>query len=263
MTLFRDLFFVGLALFNIGIAAALLVMPEWSATWLPWADLSPLSHAFLVAISAATGAAIVWIVASREYGAAAAGALDLAVAYVVIAAWLFVVRAEAPGDALFWFGLLCVASALTVIVIFLWSRRLPLALSGPMPGLLKACFAAYAAVFLLAGLGLLLGWPHVMPWAVEADFAPVLGGLMLGAATYFAYPLAYPAYGNAKAQLVSLAVFGFLFLPVFLADATLDPAKSTSVVTSFVVLVSGLVLSLYVLFLRPRIGDEPALYGAQ
>lgn len=262
-TQFRDLFFSGLALFNLGIAAAMLLMPNWTATWLPWEDLSPLSYAFLIAISAATGAAIVWIVASGEYGAAAGGALDLVVAYGAIAAYLFAFRAEAPAGAMFWFGLLSVGSGLTVVVIFFWSRRLPMALSGPVPGLLRAFFAACAALFLLAGAGLLLGWPNVMPWTVEPDFAPILGGLMLGAATYMAYPVVLPVCGNSKAQLVSFLAFDVLFLPALVANSALDPAKSTSMTVTFVVVISSLVLSACFLFLRPQLRTAPAVYGAQ
>ncbi len=261
--LFRDLFFSGLALFNVGIAAAMLLMPGWTGSWLPWDDLAPLSYAFLIAISAATGAAIVWIVASREYGAAAGGALDLTVAYGTIAAYLFAFRAEMPAGALFWFGVLSVGSGLTVVIIFLWSRRLPIALSRPMPVLLRAFFAACAAAFTLAGLGLLLGWPNVMPWAVEPDFAPILGGLMLGAATYMTYGTVFPVWANAEVQLTSFLVFDLLFLPTLVASATLEPATVVSTIVTSVVVLSSLCLSVWFLILRPLARNVPQLYGAQ
>lgn len=236
----RDAFFLVLCLVNLVGAAALLLAPDWSATWLPW-PLDPMSRVFLGAILAATGGAILWIVASGEYAAAAAGALDLIIAYCGIALYLFVLREAPVSGALAILGWLCLISAATVAAIFGWASMLSFRRPAPLRAWLRILFAAFGALFLLAGIGLALLWPNALPWRVDPDVAPILAAAVFGAAAYLLHPVVKPIAQNARCQLISLAIFAAVMAP---ALAGLLPVLDPSAMTSFLVFAAVLVVGL-------------------
>lgn len=260
----RDAFFICLCFVNLAGAAALLAAPDWSSTWLPWA-LDPMSRIFLGAVLAATGAAILWIVASGEYAAAAAGSLDLIIAYCGIALYLFVLRSEPVSGALAALGWLSLLSTTAVIVIFAWSSRLSFRRNRPATPGLRILFLGLGLVFLLAGAGLALRWPNAFPWPVDADVAPVLASVVLGAAAYVLHPVLRPLSGNTKAQLLSLAVFACIMLPALAGVIpTLQGARLPAFVLFAAVCIAGLAGGIGDLLLGSRAArtmDQPP--GAQ
>src|SRR5215471_2522706 len=91
---------------------------------LPSTSSFPL-HTFLASITASITASLLWIGFSGELGAAAGGAIDLAVFYAGLATFQLC-SPHQRGQLLVAGVLLCLLGAIVSMGIFLWFRRYPI-----------------------------------------------------------------------------------------------------------------------------------------
>lgn len=156
--------------------------------------LAPLSFYFLSSIAAAISAPLLWIAASGALRAAAAGALNLTVAFGGIAGYMVIGMMADPEANL---RLAAAASlvglfALANLVTWQLTRRLPSRDLRPMPAMVRGSFVLFTLTLITVGSALVSVRPGVVPWDLTPEASATYGWIFLGVATYFAYGAAKP-----------------------------------------------------------------------
>lgn len=256
----RILLIAGGALVLTAAVVFLLVPAAAQALW-PW-ELSRLSRIFLASILAASAIPVIWAGLSGELAAVAAGAIDLAVMYAGMAAYLLIVGPEQPNPGVFPLAIVCVAMAVILFVLFRWSSRLRFRKAWPMPKPVRAAFMVFACALVAVGGALTVGRQNTFPWPLARDTSVMFGFIYLGAATYFAYGLVRPVWGNAKGQLLGFLAYDIVLIPPFLIHfRTVKPEMLPSLTVYTTVLIGSAFLAIYYLFIHPetRFGSGPPL----
>lgn len=253
-------FRIGLA--TLGAVALLLaygffVQARW-ATWI-WpvpgsypTSMGSLSHIFISSIFAAIGAPILWIAATNEGRAIAAGAADLGIANMGAAGTALWHFSRTGNVGLFLFALFAAVLAIVLALQFRRWHREPFRNTRPTPLLLRVAFAIFALLLAIVGTALVLDRPNIFPWPIGPENSAIYGFLFLGAMAYFVYGLVYPVWGNAGGQLMGFLAYDLVLIGPFLGHFDqVRPAMHTSlIIYTIVVSVSGL-LSIYYLVLHP------------
>lgn len=219
---------------------------------------------FLASITASIAASLLWIGFSGELGAAAGGAIDLAVFYAGLTIYQ-VLFLQDRSQRLSVGVLLCAAAAIVSLGIFLWFRRYLLEDRRPMPLPVRVSFGGFVVVLLLVGTALLSRAPNVFAWPLNPLSSAILGCFFLGSSCYFLYGLLFPRWHNACAQLWSFLAYDIvLIVPFLLHLATVSPARLPSLIVNTIILVYSAALALYYLLLkketRARLNVK-SLYG--
>lgn len=149
------------------------------------------------------------------------------------------------------YGLVCVFGALFGLGLFLWSARIPLDQTIPMPRLVWWSFIIFIIALLIVATRLILNVPNAIPWKITPDLSLVIGWMFLGAAVYFAYGLLRPSWLNSAGQLIGfLAYDAVLIVPFLTRLPTTAPEFQIGLyIYTAVVTLSGL-LAIYYLFLH-------------
>lgn len=148
------------------LAAGFVLRASWATALWPWQD-SRLSYIFIGAIIAAIAAALIWIGFAREWGAIAAGALNLTVTAGGMAVFLFQLSTS-DGQLNLWGYAACAALFVPFnVALLLWSRRHPIRDPRPTPFFVRVSFVLFVVALLIAGGTLLLKMPNVMPWPLS------------------------------------------------------------------------------------------------
>jgi hypothetical protein len=149
------------------------------------------------------------------------------------------------------FAAACALGALFGLGLFLWSVRIPLDRSVPMPGLVRVSFAVFTLVLLVFGVRLILRAPNTIPWAITPELSVVIGLMFLGAAAYFAYGLLRPTWSNAAGQLAGFLVYDLVLIVPFLQRLpNVAPEHRTGLVLYLAVIIYSGVLAVYYLFVN-------------
>ena len=243
--------FIAAGLGSLVLALGFIDQPAWAVDLWPWPE-SRLSYIFLASILAAIALPVLWIAVTGELAAIQAGALDLAITYGGITAYLVAVIGD-PGQPELWpylavFGLGFVA----MVVTFGRSRRIPWRDDRPMPGLVRLSFAAFAVMLCGAGAALVFQ-ADVFPWSLGSETSVAFGFIYLGAAAYFVWGFLNPRWPNAAGQLVGFLAYDLVLIGPFVDHFDVaEGGQLTSLViyTAFVVY-SG-ALAAHYLFVSPR-----------
>lgn len=231
------------------------------APWAVWIWLIPgsyptnfgsLSHLFVASILAAIGAPALWIAASGEGRAIAAGSLDLGVTNAgCAAAGLWFYSRSGEPMLLAFAGATAVLTLAYALLFRRWHRE-PFRDRRPLPLPLRAAFAVFALLLALVGTALVVGRPSTFPWPIGRENSAIYGFIFLGAMAYFLYGLAYPVWGNAGGQMVGFLAYDLVLIGPFLQhfDSVRPAMRDSLYVYTAVLVVSGL-LSVYYLFLHP------------
>jgi hypothetical protein len=216
---------------------------------LPTTSSFPL-HTFLASIAASISASLLWIGFSGELGAAAGGALDLAVFYAGLT--IFQLHSQQYGSQHLLTGvILCLLATSVSLGIFLWFRRNPIEDERHLPMLLRISFGGFTVVLLLVGSALLMQVPNVFAWPLNPLSSNIIGCFFLGSACYFLYGLFVPRWHNACGQLWSFLAYDIvLIVPFLLHFATVNPARMPSLIVNTLILVYSSVLALYYLLIK-------------
>ena len=207
-------------------------------------------HIFLASITASITASLLWIGFSGELGAAAAGAIDLAVFYGGLT--IFQLLSPQNGSLRPLAGvLLCSAAAIVSLGIFLRFRRYPIVDRRPMPMPVRISFGVFVAVLLLVGSALLLQIPNVFAWTLNPMSSALMGCFFLGSSCYFLYGLIFPRWHSASGQLWSFLAYDIVLIVPFLFHfATVSTAQLPSLIINTVILVYSGALAVYYLLIK-------------
>jgi len=245
---------IGLLLSALGpaiLAVAFITEAGWAADLWPF-ETSRLTNLFIGSILAAITIPTVWVAATREWGALGASAMFPGLTLGAMAVYL---AARDLGDDSGLLGhavVLAVGSAYAFVLLYL-GRKVTLGDTRPVPMVVRASFAAFAAVLILAGLLLVFGADNILPWSVDAETGVMVGFVFLGAASSYVYGALRPVWGYVTAPLL-----GFLAYDVILVWPLVDhfsdvlaEQRTSLVIYVAVVGYSGL-LAAYFLLVAPQ-----------
>ncbi|HEX6480943.1 MAG TPA: hypothetical protein VF043_19045 [Ktedonobacteraceae bacterium] len=207
-------------------------------------------HTFLASITASITGSLLWIGFSGELGAAAAGAIDLAVFYVGLT--IFQLLSPQDGSQRLLAGVfLCSAAAIVSLGIFLRFRRYPIEDRRPMPLPVRVSFGVFFVVLVLVGSAILLQVPNVFAWTLNPVSSALLGCFFLGSSCYFLYGLLFPRWHTACGQLWSFLAYDIvLIVPYLFHFATVRSVQLPSLIINTIILIYSAALALYYLLIR-------------
>jgi hypothetical protein len=243
-------------LFAVGALQVLFALalffqfPAVVGLW-PFPGTTPLTFAFLASIYAAAAASTLWAAASEQYGALAGIGLDYLAILTPLSIFAFQLGAKSGDPRLTTFGITCVLGALFGLALLLWSARIPIDGTPPMPPLVRWSFVLFIGALLIVSTRLLLKVPDTIPWMITPELSVVIGWTFLGAATYFAYALLRPSWLNAAGQLAGFLAYDLVLIGPFLKRLpTVAPEhRAGLIIYTAVVVYSGL-LAVYYLFIH-------------
>lgn len=230
--------------------AFFLQLPFVINLW-PFQGTTPLTFIFISSIFAAAAAATLWAAASENYGALAGIGLDYIAILVPVAILSFQVGASSGNAQLTAYGIACIFGSLFGLGLLLWSIRIPMDRTLPMPGLVRWSFVVFITALLIVSTRLILKVPNSIPWTITPELSVVMGWMFFGAALYFVYGLVRPSWVNTAGQLVGFLAYDVVLIVPFLTRLpTVAPENllGLSVYTA-VVTYSGL-LAIYYLFIH-------------
>jgi hypothetical protein len=244
--------FLLVGLLTLAVALGFAWQMPWATSLWPWPD-GRLSYIFVGAIAAAIAAAVLWIGYSREWGAVAAGALNLAVMMGGMSIYFFQIARQPDRSHLLIYALGCGLFAIFNIGLLFWSRRLAIRDPRPTPLAVRLSYILFAVVLLAVGGALVLKRPNTMPWPLNPDTSVLFGWIFIGDAFYFIYSLLNPRWHNARAQLWSFLAYDvFLLPPLLMHFGPVLPENFLSLVVYTAILVYSAVLAIYYLVLNTR-----------
>jgi hypothetical protein len=246
--IFRTIFVI-LGILSFILTIGLFVQLPLLTSILPSTSSFPL-NIFLASITASITASLLWIGFSGELGAAAGGAIDLAVFYAGLTIFQF--HSQQYGSQRLLTGVLvCLMLALVSIGIFLWFCRYPIEDRRLQPMPLRISFVGFVVVLLIVGSALLLQVPNVFAWPLNPLSSAIIGCFFLGSACYFLYGLYIPRWHNACGQLWSFLAYDIvLIFPFLMHFTTVSPARLPSLTVNTIILVYSGALALYYLLIK-------------
>lgn len=217
----------------------------------PWPD-GRLSYLFIGSILAAISAAALWIGWTGEFGALPAGSLNVLVIAVTTTIYFFQLGLRTDRPNLIPLGIMGAFTAIASGALFLWSRRIALHDSRPMPWLVRVSFGVFMTTLILAGGALILRIP-IFPWALNPDSSVIFGCIFIGDAFYFLYGFVYPRWHNALGQLLSFLAYDLvLIIPFLLLFETVKPEFMLSLILYVAVLIYSGAIAVYFLFINTQ-----------
>jgi len=230
--------------------AFFLQWPLATNLW-PFPGTTPLTFIFIASIFAAAAAPTLWAAATGNSGALAGIGLDYLTILAPVAVLSFQLGAANSASQMTVYGMVCVLGALFGLGLFLWSARIPLDRTPPMPGLVRWSFILFIVALLIVATRLILKIPNSIPWTITPELSVVMGWMFLGAAFYFAYGLLRPSWLNSAGQMIGfLAYDAVLIVPFLQRLPTVTPENRLGLtIYTGVVVFSGL-LAIYFLFLH-------------
>jgi hypothetical protein len=163
----------------------------------PFPGTTPLTFIFIASIFAAAAASTLWATVTENYGALAGIGLDYLMILLPVSILSFQLGASTGNSQLTGYGIACVFGALFGLGLVLWSIRIPIDRTLPMPRLVRWSFVVFITALLIVSIQLILKVPNVIPWTITPDLSVVIGAMFLGAALYFIYALIRPGWLNA------------------------------------------------------------------
>ena len=217
----------------------------------PFSGTTPLTFIFISSIFAAAAAPTLWAAASKNDGALAGIGLDYLMILAPVSLLSFQLAGRDGDPKMTVYGIACVIGALFGLGLFLWSVRIPIDRTLPMPALARWSFIVFIIALLIVGGQLVFKVPNVIPWKITPDLSVVMGSMFLGAAIYFAYGLLRPSWLNTAGQLIGFLAYDVVLIVPFLVRLPTTPPDNKLGLTIYtiVVIYSGL-LAFYYLFLH-------------
>jgi hypothetical protein len=200
---------------------------------------------------AAGAACTFWAAATENYGALAGIGLNYLVVLAPISIFCFQLGASTGEPSYAAYGITCALGALFGLAMLLWSLRIPIDRTIPMPRLVFWSFVIFIVALLAVSFGLLLGYPNVIPWSITPELSVVIGWIFLGDAAYFVYGLLRPSWYNAAGQLAAFLAYDLvLIVPLLQRLPVVAPEHRTGLITYTAVLVYSGSLAIYYLFIN-------------
>ena len=255
----RALMFVYCAAQALFSLALIFQIPLATNLWpLPYSNA--MTFIFIASMFLAAAASTFWCVYYREYGALAGVALDYLVIFIPLCIYALQLNADHPADKLTFFAAACVVGVVAGLGMFLWSVRIPLAKTPPMPRAVYYSFILFGMALTLFGGQMVLKVPNVLPWDISLVGSALYGWMFLGAAAYFIYGVVRPGWRNAGGQLAGFLAYDLVLIVPFLQMLpTISAARRFNLIVYLIVVTYSGALAVYYLFLRPlRLPASPA-----
>jgi len=242
------LYFVGVV--QIFFAVAFFLQWPVAVNLWPFPGTTPLTFIFISSIFAAAAAPTLWAAATENYGALAGIGLDYLTILAPVSILSFLLGASGNDPKMTTYGIVCVFGALFGLGLTLWSARIPMDRTLPMPGLVRWSFVFFIVALLIVSSRLILKVPTI-PWKITPDLSVVIGWMFLGAAIYFAYGLLRPSWLNSAGQMIGFLAYDVVLIVPFLTRLPTTPPEQQIglIIYTGVVIYSGL-LAFYYLFLH-------------
>jgi MFS family permease len=224
----------------------------WWATSLWPVQSGRLSHIFIASILAAIGCPAIWIALADERRALAAGALDLMIVNLGVAATGFYFYGSTGNPGMLLMAIATSALFLLCIVLYRYGQAVPFRDQRPTPVAVRIAFGVFALLLAVVAGMLITVRPDTFPWPLGPENSAIYGFIFLGAMAYFIYGLVYPVWGNACGQLIGFIAYDLvLIIPFVLHFSAVKPELQTNLtVYTAVVALSGL-FALYFVFVHP------------
>jgi len=233
------------------LAVAFFLQLPFAVNLWPFPGTTPLTFIFVSSIFAAAAASTLWATASRNYRALAGIGLDYMAILAPMAVITHQLGARSTSSQFTGYAIACVFGVLFGLALLLWSVRIPIAKSPPMPILVRWSFVIFIVALLVVSTRLLLKTPNVIPWMITPDLSLVIAWMFVGAAAYFAYGLLRPSWANSAGQLAGFLAYDVVLIVPFLVrlpNSEPNQRLGLSIYTA-VVIYSGL-LAVYFLFIH-------------
>lgn len=232
--------------------AFFLQWPFATGLW-PFPGTTPLTYIFIASIFAAAAASTLWSAGTKNYGALAGIGLDYLIILAPVAVYSMQLGASTGNSQFTGYGIACVFGALFGLWLLLWSIRIPIDNSIPMPRLVRWSFVIFIIALLIVSVQLILQVPNVIPWVITPELSVVIGWMFLGAAAYFAYALLRPSWNNSAGQLAGFLAYDVVLIVPFLQRLpTVAPQfQAGLIVYTAVVIYSGLLACFYLFINKP------------
>lgn len=246
-----------LLLFICGVQLLMAVaffvqLPLATGLW-PFPGTTPLTYIFISSIFTAAAASTLWAAGTQNYGALAGIGLDYLTIMIPLAIYSIQLGAGTGNAQFTTYGIACVFGALFGLWLLLWSIRIPIDNTLPMPRLVRWSFVVFIIALLIVSIQLILQVPNVIPWAITPELSVVIGWMFLGAAAYFAYALLRPSWFNTAGQLAGFLAYDVVLIVPFLQRLpTVAPQfQAGLIVYTAVVIYSGLLAFYYLFVSKP------------
>jgi hypothetical protein len=243
------LYFVGAMQFFFAVAF-FLQWPPAINLW-PFEGTTPLTFIFISSIFAAAASSTLWAVASGNYGALAGIGLDYLTILLPVTVVCFSIGIGSDNGQMITSGILCAIGAAFGLALFLWSRRIPIDKTLPMPKLVWWSFIVFIIALIIVSVRLILQVPNTIPWTITPDLSVVIGWMFLGAAVYFAYGVLFPSWLNAAGQLIGFLAYDVVLIVPFLTRLpTTAPEFRVGLMIYIAVVTYSALLAIYYLFIN-------------
>jgi hypothetical protein len=252
MTRFIRYFLILVAVVQFVFAVAFFIQWPAAVSLWPFPGTTPLTFIFISSIFAAASASTLWAAATETYGALAGIGLDYIAILAPVAILSFRLGATSGDSQMTLYGVVSVIGAVFGLALFLWSVRIPIDGTLPMPGPVRWSFVVFIIALLYVSIRLILQSPNVIPWKITPDLSVVIGWMFIGAALYFVYGLLRPSWLNSAGQLIGFLAYDIVLIVPFLTrlPTTAPEFRPGLIVYTIVVTYSGL-LAIYYLFVHP------------
>ncbi|MEO8612281.1 MAG: hypothetical protein ABI690_30580 [Chloroflexota bacterium] len=225
-------------------AVLYLIQPPFAIQMWPFPAASFMTYILVASFFAAAGVSTGWCAWKNEAGALGGIGCD----YITIFGPLAIFAIQTGTIP---FAIACVIGAIFGLWLLLWSQRIPIRDARRMPRVVYGSFMVFIVALILAGGALIFKTPNILPWALTPELSVVCGWMFLGAATYFAYGLARPSWGNAVGQLAGFLAYDVILIIPFLQRLpTIAPEFKISLIIYLVVVTYSGLLAIYYLFVN-------------
>lgn len=190
-----------------GLATLGLLLESPLVTWLwPW-DGARMTYIWLASIAAAVAAPLAWSCLINEPAALAGTSLDGAAIGSLATIALIVMAIERDENRLFIYAAVTLGSSFLAWMTYRLFDPWPVQDPTPQPRLPRMMFYALVAILIPLGLLLLFRVGNMFPWTLPSETSSLIGGIFIGAATYFAYGLRRSEWVHMGGQLAGLLAY--------------------------------------------------------
>jgi hypothetical protein len=251
MTRFIRYFLILVSAIQLAFAVAFFLQSPFAINLWPFEGTTPLTYIFISSFFAAAGASTLWASVSENYGALAGISLDYLAIFAPLTVLSFQLVAGGGTSQMTFFGVACALGALFGLGLFLWSVRIPIDHSLPMPVPVRWSFVLFIIALVIVGTMLILKTPNVIPWMITPDISVLIGWMFIGAAIYFTFGILRPSWLNAAGQLIGFLAYDLVLIVPFLTRLPTAPPEFRLNLTIYtaIVIYSGL-LAVYYLFIH-------------
>lgn len=217
----------------------------------PFPGTTPLTFIFISSIFAAAAASTLWATATKNYGALAGIGLDYIGILAPVSILSFQLGTSSDNSQLTTYGIVCVFGTLFGLGLLLWSIRIPMDSTLPMPAPVRWAFVIFIIALLIVSTRLILKVPNTIPWKITPELSVVIGWMFFGAMLYFVYALLRPGWVNAAGQLAGFLAYDLVLIVPFLTRLPTTPSEHRVGLIVYTIVVSGSgLLALYYLFVH-------------